>query len=388
MDVRDAFEASVAAGVRDVASIDGGRAIFPGGTNGPYLDIESPVRNSAHWLATLSIGHHLGLPGARTVGQKLVAFLLSDHPFRYAGRTIHRQQHPKDWCNGVIGAAWVVEALAFAGDLLEHDEAAAASIKLAAGQPYACRDHAWERLDPGMRRRGIDQTLNHQLWFAAGAVEAVRAANDSQADAASLVQRVRGMLDHGAHGAFVLGADGSIEHHLRPIGPGRGFSPQGFRRTARAMRDGLDTRRRRARHERDAGYHLYVLSGLARLRTALPEHPIWGRTELGAAIRRASDRAFLASLDTNPYAYPYNAPGFALPLIARTFADLAPELQDRAGEAWEQQVARTWDGRSARFTQGTPDPLTLAARVYELGLALLDQRPPVEATASEERPGA
>lgn len=374
MDFRAVFEASVAAGIRSAAWIDSRRATFPGGTNGPYLDVESPVRNSAHWLATLSIGHHLGLPGTRSVGHAIVAFLLSDHPFRQAGRSIHRQRHPKDWCNGVIGDAWVIEALGLAGDLLEHEEAAAVAIRMASTQPFAPAHHAWERLDPGRNRSGVDWTLNHQLWFAAATLEALHRAADTESGT-SIIERVLDLLDHVARGALAIGTDGTIQHHLQPVGPAQAVSPMGLRRTARALRQRVDTEHERLRVERDTGYHLYVLSALSRLRGALPEHPFWQAEELQAALRRASDPGLLASLETNPYAFPYNAPGFALPLIARAFEDLAPPLSDRRDEAWERQLARTWDERSARFVRGTPDPLTLSARVYELGLALLSVRP-------------
>jgi len=373
MDRREVFEASVSAGVRDASWIDSGRAMFAGGRNGPYLDLESPVRNTAHWLATLSIGSHLGVPGARAIGHAAVAFLLSDHPFRHNGRMIHRQRHPKDWCNGVIGDAWVVEGLALAGRFLEHDVAAATALRLAASQPHAHRDRAWERVDPGGRRTRVDRTLNHQLWFAAGAAETSQ--DGSAPEGAAVRGRIREFLDRGAAGAFGLREDGTIDHHLRRVATGSGASILDIRRSVRTMRSRLDARELRRTTERDTGYHLYVLLALARLRTALPGHALWNLPGLRAALRRAADRTFLASLETNPYAYPYNAPGFGLPLISSIFSDLEPALIDRSEEAWEQQVAKTWDEGSARFGRGTSDGLTLAARVYELGLSFLEQDP-------------
>ncbi len=373
MEPQEFFEASVTAGVREATWIDSRRALFPGGRNGPYLDIESPVRNSAHWLATLSIGHHLGIAGARTVGHAVTEFLLSDHPYRTSQGTIQRQRHPKDWCNGVIGDAWIIEALALAGRLLDHEGAASAAIRLSKDQPYASRRAAWRRVDPGGRSARVDRTLNHQLWFAAAASEALRTGG-APVDR-TVAQRVLNLLERGAAGAFGIRVDGTIEHNLRVVGPRVIASVRDPRRSARIIRSHIDPRQRLRVAERDAGYHLYVILGFARLRAALPDHPLWISAGLRSAVHRAADPVFHATLHANPYAYPYNAPGFGLPLIARCFGDVAPTLATRSDEAWERQVSTTWDALIGRFGRGTPDGLTLAARIYELGLSFLDDAP-------------
>ena len=79
----------------------------------------------------------------------------------------------------------------------------------------------------------------------------------------------------------------------------------------------------------------------------------------------------MEALDGNRYAYPYNGPGLELPLLAVTFGERSPGLWDAASQALKKQVALTWDSESKAFTRGSDDPLTLTARIYELGLALV-----------------
>jgi hypothetical protein len=364
---------AAARGLADrVVRVDAASAIFPGGRNGPYLDLESPVRNSAHVLSAVSIAY--GVTGEAVYAEKgraLATFLLSEHEFTVASVAVQRQRHPKDWCNGVIGPAWVIEGLALAGRLLEMPEAAERARHLAAEQTFDERAALWRRHDPREGVGTIDRTLNHRAYFASAAALA--------AEKGTIIPAAVGaFLDHLVAGGFRVTEAGRIIHHVsrkdEAVGSVRGLRE----RVLRSAADQQIVRRLRASRSasipssqaRDLGYHIFSLFSLAGLRMCAPTHPFWRSEPLRRALAFAVAPGWLESLDENPYAYPYNGPGLELPFVARAFDDLEPKLRPLADSASVRQVELTWDGTMEQFCRRTDDRLTLSARSYELGLSL------------------
>lgn len=370
----EVFLAAAGSLTRQIVDIGEGKALFPGGRNGPYFDIESPVRNSAHALCTMAVAHSLtGEPVFLSRGKALARYLLADHEFLMNGVTVHRQRAPKDWCNGVIGPAWLIEGLTLGGQLLDIPEAIELAGALATAQPFDASAALWRREDPRKGTRGLDRTLNHQAYFAAAVARATRTAGSRRASSA-----VAAFLSHLAQGGLRVGSSGLIVHHVagrnEEGGNLHGLKERALRRarnspTLLRIRNGgrgvsPDMR------ERDHGYHIYSLFTLANLRQSIPEDPLWSGTPLRAALALVVSDGWLAALDENRYAYPYNAPGLELPLVARAFGDLEPRLLAASEHALARQVERSLDPESGLFVRSTSDRLTLSARIYELGLAM------------------
>lgn len=350
-----------------VVTIDARSALFPGGRNGPYFDIESPIRNSAHVLVAMSVAHHLtGSTRFAELGRQLTHFLLTAEALEQGSVLVHRQKRNKDGCNGVIGPAWVIEALALAGRLLQHDGARARARALADDQSFDSRAALWRRRDPNGGPSGVDRTLNHQVAFAA----ALQGASEEEDP------RVRLFLDHLAGGGLRVEDDGLLIHHVprrdevehRALGGRERFlrAAANSQHVARLRQRSLDDHR-----ARDIGYHLYALFCLARLCQLSPSHPLWASDEMARALSLPSRDGWLESLAENPYAYPYNGPGLELPLIAAVFSIQNPALAELSSRAVERQMALTWDGATRGFNRGSVDALTLMARSFELGLALI-----------------
>lgn len=93
---------------------------IPGGHNGPYHDPETPVRNSSHWLIILAKMHEInGKKIFIDAIYKLAEYLISEEARPYGYSFNHRNKKRKDKCNGLIGQAWVFEALAKASEILQ-----------------------------------------------------------------------------------------------------------------------------------------------------------------------------------------------------------------------------------------------------------------------------
>ena len=350
--------------------LDASRALFPGGRNGPYFDIESPVRNTAHALAAMAIAHRVsGSTHFADCGRLLAGFLLSDDNYLIGGLHVHRHTRGKDSSNGIIGPAWVIEALAAAGRFLDHETALRRAAQMADAQPFDEGALLWQRLGPDGRPSSVDRTLNHQVAFAV-ALQSTRDTPD---------ERVTSFLHHLESGGLRVESNGLLVHHV----PRRDeVARRLLKRRERALRAAansprLATIRRRGlgkQHpssERDLGYHLYTLFCLARLKTLRPIDRLWESHDLTNAVTLAASDGWLSSLDGNPFAYPYNAPGFELPLVANVFHDINAPLQIAADAALRRQLEATWDGDANLFAASTPDPLTLSARCFELGYSAL-----------------
>ena len=366
---RDLFLSAAEGLLERVVRLDGSRALFPGGRNGPYFDLESPVRNSAHVLASMAIAYRLtGEARFADSGRRLAAFLLAGGGFTKGGLHVHRQKPGKDWSNGVIGPAWVIEALALAGRFLDDHAARSRALALADAQPFDTRAALWRRQDPGGGASSVDRTLNHQVAFAV-ALQSTKDDADGRVDL---------FLDLLAGGGIRVEQDGLLVHHVPRRDEAQRWLLSRREQLLRTAANSPQLSRLRGRpaatehasSERDLGYHLYTLFCLARLRQLRPQHPVWRSEPIAGAVATPTSEGWLDALERNSYAYLYNGPGLEMPLIAAVFGDLVPALKEVGDRAVARQVAATWDEESRTFSRGTDDALTLTARAFELGLSV------------------
>ena len=85
------------------------------GRNGPYNDIETPVRNTSHWAITFVKAFQLTSEEKFKKAALACTEYLSGQKARPYGKTFwHRKSDSKDECNGLIGQAWSIEAIAIA----------------------------------------------------------------------------------------------------------------------------------------------------------------------------------------------------------------------------------------------------------------------------------
>lgn len=344
--IRSAIVEAAENNLENLIALPGGGMYAPGGVNGPYFDLETPIRNSAHWIITYSVlSREFPEKGFLGAANSLVDFLLDPSFFEKAGVYIHRQKHGKDWSNGVIGQAWVIEALAIAGRILERDDAFRRAETISQCFPFDSSVAAWMRVDPRNGNRAIDYTLNHQLWYAAALSELVDSVHN---------ERIVAFLDMLNDGGVRVGKDGRILHLLHSRSLKGGLLR--LRYSLGRMRGGEKLKRK------EVGYHLYNLHPLARLKRRFQDHALFSSQVVMEALRCATDSSFISELERNGYAYPYNAPGFELPLVLEEF-DLemvhAPVIKRQRDSTFRRV------GYVCGFVGNTPDFLTLNARAYE-----------------------
>lgn len=334
-------------------SLDRESACMIPGVNGPYYDLETPVRNSSHWLVTAAVLFETEADDdLRADAEQLLNYLLNN-PHMKNGVAIHRQKPGKDWCNGVIGQAWVIEALMVAGQVLKREDAVNRARQLAKAYAFSQTAKAWIKTDPSNGKPRVDYTLNHQLWYAAAI---------AMLDDAALNAQIHTFLDALHAGAMRVRKSGIISHLF--------YSSSVKGRLLRLRYRLAEFRNHNAVTTKEVGYHLYNLHPLARLKCHFPTHPIFQSSVIQSALDTAFSDEFLTQLDGNKYAYPYNAPAFEYPLIERVF-----QHQNAASSrAWDKQLGETYDDGVTGFTRNCPDPMTLNARIYESFLNIFYDR--------------
>lgn len=330
---------------------------MPSGHNGPYYDIETPLRNTAHWLTFFSIVFKLTEDSScKEIAQRLFSYIKSPSfpPQNFA--YIHRQKPGKDGCNGVIGAAWLIEALLRYSKYVDNSSNALQLARsIAVTFPFDSKQGAWKIHDAHKGILGFDVTYNHQAWFAASLAELH---SDYHRDVSSF-------LNESLKGAFRVRPVGRINHLIKL---------RGVRNQSIWVKYILSYYHNQNKiNLKENGYHLYVLFAFARLKRCFPNHPIFSCEPFLHALNYVLSSDFSNGIEKSPYSFPYNAPGFELPLIVKTFSEIEKKLKKLdLNYFYEEQIRRTFSKEIDLYVKSCPDPFTLASRIYELAISVED----------------
>lgn len=326
---------------------------FPPGRNGIYGDPETPVRNTAHWAITLF--RSFELTGERRFAEaadRAVAYLLSAAA-RPMGATFYCRTNPnKDMCNGLIGQAWAIEALAVAGGGLAVPNSEAVAREVFLLHPFDPNTGLWRRVNVDGSRGTFDLTFNHQLWFAA--------AGALLSNGTPVVgERVSRFLDGVSGGLLRLSSAGRIRHEI----PHPWLAERTGARIRRLRDGGLKGTTKKMAHK-EIGYHAFNLYGLAMLRECVPSHSVWSHPVIARALAYTDSEEFERGLEGNVFGYTYNPAGFEVAYAVQVF-DAAPSPREAAW--WvQQQLLHTYDVDGQPLADGVNDDLlTLTARLYE-----------------------
>jgi hypothetical protein len=324
---------------------------FAPGRNGPYGDEETPVRNTGHWLVSLCAAWRWsGDERFRDAAFAAARYLASDKA-RPGGATFHHRNAPgKDACNGLVGQAWSIEALVAAADAFDAPHLSELADHVFRLHPFDAERGLWRCVDVDATVRPWDVTFNHQLWFAAaGALLAPFTSSEVTARVARFLDCLPRNL--------ALHPSGLVRHG---VAPGT-FAWREPRLAARLLR----TRWREGPREahKESGYHAFNLYALAILRRHAPDHPFWSGRKFASLWAFARSPAHRQAVDTNEYAWPYNPTGIEMAFALETLE--GPAARAEAAAWLAEQLARHWDPACTGLRRNTPDPDTLAARLYE-----------------------
>jgi len=327
---------------------------FPPGHNGPYRDIETPVRNTAHWLFTLcELYKRTGKKRYYHKANKAVDYLLSEEARPMNASFWCRKNPEKDFCNGVMGQAWVLEALIKASNILERDECYRVAEEVFLLHPWDDENKIWGRVNVDGSYTGPDVTFNHQLWF--GAIAGFLTQTPSA------IENSQQFFDIHAQNVSIYN-NGVIYHTSPTISYKIDLSkPEETLKKIKQLRN-LYFGKNKLWHK-SAGYHAFNLYAFGLFKSHLPNHHFWESNKFKKILSVIDKKEFIEEQVNNKYSFPYNPTGFEIAFALETFK---PENRDII-EWWiEEQFKQAKKVKTSKLPKKYIDELTLRARIYEL----------------------
>lgn len=322
------------------------------GHNGPYCDPETPVRNTAHWLYTFSHLYRVTNDAKwKNASERAIAYLCSDKA-RPMGATFFCRKNPnKDFSNGVMGQAWVIEALLKAAKVFDREDCYRIAEEVYLLHPWIEENCVWRRVNVDGSYNSMDSTFNHQLWFGA-----VAGYLNETPEAVS-----RSKLFFERQATHVHQYRNGVVFHASPL---TRFSKYliDFGVLARKIIQMQSLYRKKHRlWNKSAGYHAFNLYAYSLYKVLYPDHPFWNSEHFSLMISATNSQAFNRALIDNKYSYTYNPTGIELAFTMEVFGFNSDEVTK-----WlQEQVRHTGEKGESLMTSGSRDPVTSRARIYE-----------------------
>ena len=350
-----------------------GRFLQPG-SNGPYKDFETPVRNYGHWLLTFSKCYEINHDKKFLNKVNEFAEYLISNDSRPSGHSFHHRNSPNwDKCNGLIGQAWTFEALACASSVLRNKKFAEVAEEVFFQHKFNVEYGLWHRLEISGDILSIDETFNHQLWFAACAsllktprVNEIHQIlvrfmeclpqNITVLDNGLIYHPIERKLNENRQKKL---SRWNLKNAIRSVTPI-------FERLSGKTKDVRTALRAKMIHK-SIGYHQFNMYAFAILKDAIPEHPFWVSEKFSKSVSYLMSDAYKNGLFDNEYGYNYNPPGFEVPYAISVFSKLNLDESDAISSFYiNEQFKRSYNVDSKMMDRNTDDPLTHTARVYEI----------------------
>jgi hypothetical protein len=347
---------------------------MPAGHNGPYGEPETSLRNSSHWLHTFLKAYSITGERRFEDAARRISRVLLRPEMRPGGHTFHYRTAPgKDHCSGLIGQAWTIESLALASSHFQTAEHVVLALNVYRAHPFDNKLGLWRIREIDGSARGFDQTLNHQVWFAAAASRLLSCgAPDLRLALDVFLERLPDHLE--------LFPNGLIHHPIPHLQSRRNrirTSPSravGSRLFPRALLRRPSVAKVASLYMKCVGYHAFCAHGLATLKLQIPAHSFWRSSAAHRVARYLQSREYASLIEAESrYGFPYNAPGFEVPFAVATLTGSSDAEASQLASWWvTAQARRTFNPTTMRFDKGTSDPATLTARIYEMS-GLSDQ---------------
>lgn len=340
------------------------------GHNGPHGHLDTPVRNTSHYLIIYSYLYKKTQEGKYLkICDVFANYLFTEQSKSKSGAIQCMRTNRFDYLNGLIGQGWVIEALLYYYEISKDIRCIEVAKKIFFSQKYDWDKHLWYRIELDGSNIGIDPTYNHQSWFAACSYKLNDYCDDNKID-----EIITDFLKHGSERDVRIYPNGMLRHTVNIITP---ITKKIKRRTIikyllTPIR-WVNIRKFDPKYMEYA-YHIFDLYGLCILKERYQNLPIFSSEKFKKAVDFAMD------IDTinkkcgitdflkrgkmfNVYSYSYNCPTFELPYVAISNNKDSDKLLEKIFSTLNLLM---WDKDTEQFTKYQPDIETWNARTYEI----------------------
>jgi len=257
---------------------------FPPGQNGIYDEKETPVRTTSHWLMVLSKVYEITNKKEFADAANNAADYLISTETRPYGSTFHsRSVKGKDMCDGLIGQSRPIRSLAYSGQILQRKKLIKISSEVFSEIPFDRQLGLWKKVEIDGRVASFDRTLNHQILFASAAAELIDHHSPASAEINIFLDNLEENMSYYS--------DGIIKHYfysswIRTIST---FLSNRYDKNVLlnklTMAAPIISDRTK---DKEIGYHIVNMRGLAQLKKRFPHHKIWNDGYLEPTIEAIS----------------------------------------------------------------------------------------------------
>lgn len=338
--------------------------------NGPYHDGETPVRTIAHYLSFLcSYNRKFKISNCDEIITRL-DIMLHDSKYRPGNATFYcRDGGKKDKTNGVIGQAWVIEALVelylYTGKEQYIDEAKK-TFKL---HPLDSSNGIWHCVDLKGNVLPCDMTFNHQLWFAA-----MGAYINSVSEDTEIKRQVDCFVKH-LDSIFEVHKNGLVKHKICP----RELKQKVKYRIKDLREYYWNCINKPSMEYKEIGYHSFNMYGFAMLFEYYGDNKFFKSSKFLKALGFCGSNYYKnglslsnhrkdinyknlqeCSLKCNRYGYSYNVSGYEILYVAKVFGKISKNIFIEEEEFFNRQKKYTL------LSNEYEDKTVVNSRTYEL----------------------
>lgn len=340
------------------------------GHNGPHGHLDTPVRNTSHYLIIYSYLYKKTKECKYLKICNLFAeYLFTEQSKSKSGAIQCMVTDKFDHLNGLIGQGWVIEALLYYYEISKDIRCIEVSKKIFFAQKYDWNKHLWYRTELDGSNIGIDPTYNHQSWFAACSYKLNDFCDDNIID-----HIITDFIKYGSERDVRIYPDGMLRHSINLMTP----TTKKIKR--RVIIKHLLTpikwinKRKLDPKYMEYAYHIFDLYGLCILKERYHNLPIFSSSKFKKAVDFAMNidainkkcdvyNSIKKNCEFNVYSYSYNCPAFELPYVAISNGINDTKLIDKTFETLKLLM---WDEKTEQFTRWQPDIETWNARTYEI----------------------
>lgn len=282
------------------------------GFNGPYNDSETLCRNLCHWLIIISTLYKFKKEKHYKDDAYNIINTLNSKKLRPMNASFHFRLNPeKDFSNGLMGQAWVIEALIFAYKTFNDNTLLNLAIELYNMHSFDHERGLWRVLNVDGSYSSFDKTFNHQLWFAASA--SLIGNETVNRDVNKFIDNVLDKVN--------LYNDGII-FHKSSLFSFKKEVKYGFLGLSNYIIDTLfNLKSKKSLYSKSVGYHSFNLYAFTMLSDSFPELDFFNSKKFDSISKVLDNHGYYKALNKSNYSYKYNPPGFECAVFISYFLD-------------------------------------------------------------------
>ncbi len=335
---------------------------FSPGHNGVKNDPETPVRNTSHWLITMLKAYTISNEIIfREAAYNATKYLLSKDARPMEASFWHRKNPEKDFCNGLMGQAYTIEALSLAYNEFKDEKIKKVAEEVFLLHPFNKNTGLWRRVAVDGSHLSTDGTFNHQLWFASSGALLYKFCGNEE-----IGKRVNIFLDnlHINLKIYRISYVGMIKHPLFRIASGKNRVPK---QIINIIVELMQYRKNQIEHA--LSYHMFNLYAFCLLKRCYPNHEIWNSNKLKRTMSFMKSKKYIENVENRNFMIPTIPGGFETSFIERiyvldTFFNDTDNIQEKK-RLIRLQFKNTYNFETNMMNKNATDPHTQAARIYK-----------------------